>query len=95
MKIEETECFETSAYKIQTPRNYPEEIIQDPALIGVFCIWTLYDQNQEKHLCELYRLVIYLNWRKSSVRVKPGAVIQRELVFFPSVENGWISQENS
>jgi hypothetical protein len=28
MKMEETECFETSAYKIQTPRNYPEESIQ-------------------------------------------------------------------
>jgi len=23
-----TECFETSAYKIQTPGNYPEEGIQ-------------------------------------------------------------------
>ena len=28
MKVEETECAETSAYKIQTPRNYPEEKIQ-------------------------------------------------------------------
>jgi hypothetical protein len=25
MKMEQTECFETSAYKIQTPGNYPEE----------------------------------------------------------------------
>jgi hypothetical protein len=25
---DETECFETSAYKIQTPENYPEENIQ-------------------------------------------------------------------
>jgi hypothetical protein len=25
MKMEGTECFETSAYKIQTPGNYPEE----------------------------------------------------------------------
>jgi len=25
MKMEETECSETSAYKIQTPGNYPEE----------------------------------------------------------------------
>jgi hypothetical protein len=29
MKMEQTECFETSAYKIQTPANYPEENIQD------------------------------------------------------------------
>jgi len=28
MKMEETECFETLAYKIQTPGNYPEESIQ-------------------------------------------------------------------
>ena len=26
--MEETECSETSAYKIQTPGNYPEESIQ-------------------------------------------------------------------
>ena len=28
MKMEHTECPETSAYKIQTPGNYPEENIQ-------------------------------------------------------------------
>jgi len=28
MKIEQTECSETSAYKIQTPGNYPEGSIQ-------------------------------------------------------------------
>jgi len=28
MKMEQTECSETSAYKIQTPWNYPEESIQ-------------------------------------------------------------------
>jgi hypothetical protein len=28
MKMEQTECSETSAYKIQTPGNYPEERIQ-------------------------------------------------------------------
>ena len=28
MKIEQTECSKTSAYKIQTPANYPEESIQ-------------------------------------------------------------------
>ena len=28
MKMEETELSETSAYKIQTPVNYPEESIQ-------------------------------------------------------------------
>ena len=28
MKIEETACPETSAYKIQKPENYPEEGMQ-------------------------------------------------------------------
>ena len=28
MKMEQTEHSETSAYKLQTPRNYPKEIIQ-------------------------------------------------------------------
>ena len=28
MKMEQTECFETLAYKIQMPGNYPEESIQ-------------------------------------------------------------------
>ena len=28
MKMEETECFETSTYKIQKTGNYPEEILE-------------------------------------------------------------------
>jgi len=28
MKMEQTVCSETSAYKIQTPGNYPKESIQ-------------------------------------------------------------------
>ena len=28
MKMEQTECSETSAYKIQTPGNYPKESMQ-------------------------------------------------------------------
>jgi len=32
MKTEQTECSETSAYKIQTPGNYPEKNIQRNSL---------------------------------------------------------------
>jgi len=32
MKMEQTECSETSAYTIQTPGNYPEENIQHTEL---------------------------------------------------------------
>jgi len=28
MKMEQTECSKTSAYKLQTPGNYPKESIQ-------------------------------------------------------------------
>jgi len=46
MKVEQTECFETSAYKIQTPENYPEESIQVEFFFIVSpCIlihWTLH-----------------------------------------------------
>ena len=28
MKMEQTDCSETSAYKIQAPGNYPEENVQ-------------------------------------------------------------------
>jgi hypothetical protein len=28
MKMEQAECSETSAYKIHTPENYPEESVQ-------------------------------------------------------------------
>jgi hypothetical protein len=33
MKMEQIECSETSAYKIQTPGNHPEENIQGDALL--------------------------------------------------------------
>jgi hypothetical protein len=34
MKMELTECSETSAHKIQTPGNYPEENIQEFDVFG-------------------------------------------------------------
>jgi len=36
--MEQTECSETSAYKIQTPGNYPEESIQQKFLIFALII---------------------------------------------------------
>jgi len=37
MKMEQTECSETSAYKIQTPGNYPEENIQQTTTNLCYC----------------------------------------------------------
>jgi hypothetical protein len=44
MKMEQTECSETSAYKIQAPGNYPEESIHhsehgDSLKSGIFSIY--------------------------------------------------------
>jgi len=50
MKMEKTECSETSAYKIHTPGNYPEENIQhsehDKSLKSRKCPVVLSDFNQ-------------------------------------------------
>jgi len=37
MKMEQTECSEMSAYKIQTPGNYPKESIQQ--LLKLCRLW--------------------------------------------------------
>jgi len=51
MKMEQTVCSKTSAYKIQTPGNYPEESIQHSEhgeslksrmCLSPYVIWTLY-----------------------------------------------------
>jgi hypothetical protein len=36
MKLEQTECFKTSAYKIQTSRNYLEENIQHDQVLFLY-----------------------------------------------------------
>jgi len=36
MKMDQTECSETSAYKIQTPGNYPEENTHKTNIIKLF-----------------------------------------------------------
>ena len=43
MKVEQTQCSETSAYKLQMPGNYPEESIQNGSnyhMFGLTCRWT-------------------------------------------------------
>jgi hypothetical protein len=39
MKMEQTECSATSAYKIQTPENYPEERMQQA--VGYIDFWLM------------------------------------------------------
>ena len=45
--MEQTKCSETSAYKIQTPGNYPEENIQQNVhLAGPQTVVTAYNRNE-------------------------------------------------
>jgi len=47
MKMEQTECSETSAHKIQTPGNYPEESIRQ--LVSYLSNTTTYFQFKYKY----------------------------------------------
>ena len=48
MKMEQIECFETSAYKIQTPGNYPKENIKYKKSVTLLsrsvCYFTLFEE---------------------------------------------------
>jgi hypothetical protein len=52
MKMEQTECSETSAHKIQTPGNYPEENRQhtEHGEILKSRILHLYGEESERHI---------------------------------------------
>jgi hypothetical protein len=45
MKMEQIECSEKSEYKIETPENYPEEIIQHKAQLKLKKIDSCYKLN--------------------------------------------------
>jgi len=49
----ETECSETSTYKIQTPENYPEESIRQTMQLAT---------NLLKMLQKLFNLIYLENW---------------------------------
>jgi hypothetical protein len=49
--MEQTECSETSAYKIQTPGNYPEESIQKIAYFS--------DTKSFLNFVPLFYIVVY------------------------------------
>jgi hypothetical protein len=76
MKMEQTECSETSAYKIQTPGNYPEENIQqiesyflDTWILQGFML-DLYDINVRRNIIVWRRLssVVLLRSEFTAIR---------------------------
>ena len=67
MKMEQTECSETSAYKIQTPGNYPEESIQQFSFIIIIIFFFLFffflpssSPLQFLHLLLIFLLCLFL-----------------------------------
>jgi hypothetical protein len=60
MKMEQIECSETSAYKIQTPGNHPEENIQHIKINSKLyylkeCAERVYSSNLYLHKCAFIR----------------------------------------
>jgi hypothetical protein len=69
MKMEQIECSETSAYKIQTPGNHPEENIQLTYLCLFFRLLVMFLCNIKGLLTQggilLYFVITFQIWSKS------------------------------
>jgi len=59
--MEQTECSETSAYKIQMPGNYPEENIQQ--VCNLFCF------PEDKTVILFMYCALYINLPLNSIHV--------------------------
>ena len=67
MKMEQTECSETSAYKIQTPGNHPKESIQHSYILFIIIIG------------RILVLFIYITRLASNEIFSPSNKINREV----------------
>ena len=65
MKMEQTECSETSAYKIQAPGNYPKESIQHTehgeSLTLSIMLSYYYLQKYKRYLVKIRALLQWIN----------------------------------
>jgi len=52
MKMEQTECSETSAYKLQTPEYYPKESIKQ-AIYNLRILKIMLEKSCRKHNCNI------------------------------------------
>jgi len=71
--MEQTECFETSAYKIQAPGNYPEENIQYIYLF-IYLVMMCFICHNTEAISLLYHLSIQNFRKKTSFSTKPPSV---------------------
>jgi len=61
MKMEQAECSKTSAYKIQTPGNYPEESIRQTAGCFVSLV-PIYQTTQHNKIQVIWVVLLCLSW---------------------------------
>jgi hypothetical protein len=75
MKMEQTECSETSAYKIQTPGNYPEEsLLRDHCLFVKLKRHCFFDQ---QFIDELIPVHSFMFQRNRAVRTAKCEILPR------------------
>ena len=61
MKMEQTECSETSAYKLQTPGNYPKESIQHFYLSSPYSLRLAVTKKIIDFNASLFHRIIHVN----------------------------------
>jgi hypothetical protein len=67
MKMEQIECSETLAYKIQTPGNHPEENIKQQIIYYLFWLLFFPCENNRRGLVFLPRLSDFVNKTRGKI----------------------------
>jgi len=96
MKMEQTECSEKLACKIQTPGNYPEESIQKYHIVGVCICSFRYPacsaHASRCHLCpvRLYNIFTHYLTKGKKIRKKKLSNIKRVLIFSTNLSESFL-----
>jgi len=82
MKMEQTECSEMSAHKIQTPGNYPEENIQHAE-----CYWNCLKYEEMQNMKQIMESVISKVRRFTLHTLKGGFfTIRQQILYFTNLD---------
>ena len=84
-KVEQTVCSETSAYKRQTPGNYPEESIQRMSVsievTGLRTYYTGQTQNFSSHTC-IRHTIHHISWYNIRGCIENNVKSNKRLTWF-------------
>jgi len=92
MKMEQTECSKTLAYKIQMPGNYPEESIEQRSTL-------MWNKKPTRYHLVLYLFLLYKLLNMFRATLCPSSVADDLVVFFHvwcsavavwAVRSGWL-----